>query len=178
MTNYGKRGQDLEKMIEQTNENYKRQGKALVQKIATPVKVLNITPGGRINNAFYDKKSTVDYIGVYDGIPLAFDAKETAIDTRFDLKNVKPHQYTYMKSWHENRGVSFLIIYFSTLDEVYYLPFKKLEKYGEYYTNEWSYEGRKSIPYDEIANKKYQIRQRGLFALDYLAVIDKIKEVE
>ena len=37
--------------------------------------------------AYFDKKSTVDYIGVIQGIPVCFDAKETAVDN-YPLQNI------------------------------------------------------------------------------------------
>ncbi len=60
---------------------------ALINKRPTPVKVLK-SKGGRVLNGFYEAKSTVDYDGVYKGRAIAFEAKSTEKDTRFDLKNI------------------------------------------------------------------------------------------
>ena len=139
---YANRGKTLEKMIEMTNNIYRERGIATVQKIPTPVKVLNVGRNGKLTG-FYEKKSTVDYIGVWKGQAICFDAKETKVETRFDLSNVKDHQYQYMKSWHENEGIAFLIVMFSTLNEAYFLSFKELK----YWKDESE---RESIPYDEF----------------------------
>ncbi|MCK8817670.1 Holliday junction resolvase RecU [Natroniella sulfidigena] len=172
--NYGGRGKVLENMIETSNRQYSFQNRAVIQKIPTPVKVLNINSRtGKITNAFYEQKSTVDYIGTYKGRAIAFDAKETKIETRFDLSNVKKHQYQYLKSWVQNGGVAFLIIYFKTLDEAYYLPFSLLEEYWQGRLQG----GRKSIPYQKIAKKKYKIGSQGLVILDYLEIIDQAFEL-
>ncbi|WP_018249735.1 Holliday junction resolvase RecU [Orenia marismortui] len=169
--NYGGRGQELEEEIELTNKEYLRRGLALVQKIATPVKVLNINDRtGRITNGFYEKKSTVDYIGVYDCIPIAFDAKETKVSTRFDLSNVKEHQYLYLTSWVSNGGIGFLIVQFVTRDETYYLPYEVLDRYWQGMLSG----GRKSIPYDVVAKDKYRIEQgKGMILLDYLGTLKR-----
>ncbi len=168
---YAKRGQVLEEMVEVSNQQYLLQNRALVQKIPTPVKVLNVNSRtGKINNAFYDKKSTVDYIGVFKGRSVAFDAKETNVETRFDLSNVKEHQYRFLSNWNKNGGISFLIINFSSLEESYYLPFTILDDFwkgmlkGE----------RKSIPYQVIAKAEYRIKGKGLILLDYLSIIEKM----
>lgn len=167
---YGGRGQLLEDMIEESNQQYSLQQMGVIQKIPTPVKVLNIdSRTGKIKNGFYEKKSTVDYIGVFKGVPIAFDAKETNIDTRLDLSNVKEHQYYFLKNWVENGGVGFLIIYFTNLNESYYLPFELLD---EYWTKMLA-GGRKSIPYKRIVQDGYQIGSRGLIFLDYLRIVEE-----
>ncbi|AGB41457.1 penicillin-binding protein-related factor A, putative recombinase [Halobacteroides halobius DSM 5150] len=169
--NYANRGQNLENMIETSNQQYSFQQRALIQKIPTPVKVLNINSRtGKITNGFYKKKSTVDYIGVYNGVSIAFDAKETSIKTRFDLSNVKQHQHKYLKQWNDNGGIGFLIIYFNKLDELYYLPFQLLDDYWQGMLQG----GRKSIPYQEIAQKEFLIGSKGLVLVDYLSIVDKI----
>ncbi|GAB6098606.1 Holliday junction resolvase RecU [Halanaerocella petrolearia] len=168
--NYANRGQKLENMIETSNQQYSFQGRALIQKIPTPVKVLDINSRtGKITNGFYKQKSTVDYIGAYKGVAIAFDAKETSVETRFDLSNVKKHQYQYLKDWVANGGIGFLIVYFNSLGEIYYLPFELLDKYWQ----DMRKGGRKSIPYIKIANEEMLINGKGLILVDYLAIVDK-----
>ena len=165
--NYANRGQDLEDMIETSNERYKFEGKALVQKIPEPIRqISDIQQGGRFT-AIYEKKSTVDYIGTYKGYALAFDAKSTKVETRFDLSNVAKHQYEFMKNWHDNGGISFLVVLFKSHGEIYYLPFETLRY--------WQEEAdRKSIPYESF---QYEIEANGLVQVDYLSVVDDL-EVE
>lgn len=174
MNSYANRGMELEELIEQTNKEYFFQQRALIQKVPTPVKVLNINNKGRITNGFYEKKSTVDFIGVFEGKSLAFDAKETTVETRFDLSNVKEHQFYFLDHWQNNGGVSFLIVNFATLDETYYLPFELLDKY-------WvamEVGGRKSIPYDVVAKTEHRIKQgTGYILIDYLSVLEEIINV-
>ena len=87
----GLRGSALEELINRTNEQYREKGLALIQKIPTPITPIKIDKEKRhITLAYFDQKSTVDYIGAVQGIPVCFDAKECASDT-FALQNIHPH---------------------------------------------------------------------------------------
>lgn len=73
----GLRGASLEELINVTNEKYREKKLALVQKIPTPIKPIKIDKETRhITLAYFDQKSTVDYIGIAQGYAVAFDAKE------------------------------------------------------------------------------------------------------
>ena len=145
----GLRGSTLEEMINRTIDKYKEKGLALIQKVPTPITQINIEPSTRhITLAYFDQKSTVDYIGVVQGIPVCFDAKECAVDT-FALQNIHPHQFDFMERFEEQRGIAFLIIYYSHKDLLYYLPFSDLKKF-------WLRKeegGRKSFRFEELDEK-------------------------
>ena len=75
----GLRGSGLEEWINMTNDMYRNKKLALIQKIPTPIKPIEIDKATRhITLAYFDQKSTVDYIGTVQGIPICFDAKEQA----------------------------------------------------------------------------------------------------
>ena len=172
---YANRGQDLENMIELTNQEYVRQGQALVQKIPVPFKQIGPIKNNGQFTACRESKSTVDYLGIYNEVGIAFDAKETKVETRFDLGNVKDHQYTFLSSWVAAGGIGFLIIWFTTQDEKYYLPFEVLD---EYWQNSLK-GGRQSIPYDEIAKPEYRIKQgKQMVLIDYLEVVERVMQNE
>lgn len=145
----GLRGSTLEEMINRTIDKYKEKGLALIQKVPTPITPINIEPSTRhITLAYFDQKSTVDYIGVVQGVPVCFDAKECAVDT-FALQNIHPHQFDFMERFEEQKGIAFLIIYYSHKDLLYYLPFSDLKKF-------WlrKEEGRrKSFRFEELDEK-------------------------
>ena len=83
----GLRGSSLEELINRTNEKYMESGLCLIQKIPTPITPIKIDKETRhITLAYFDQKSTVDYIGAVQGIPVCFDAKECAVET-FSLQN-------------------------------------------------------------------------------------------
>ena len=88
----GLRGSTLEEFINHSNERYSEMGLALMQKIPTPITPVRMDKDHRqITLAYFDKASTVDYIGAVQGIPVCFDAKECNVDT-FPLQNVHEHQ--------------------------------------------------------------------------------------
>ena len=73
----GLRGSSLEEMVNITNEKYREQNLALIQKVPTPITPIKIDKNNRhITLAYFEKKSTVDYMGVVQSIPVCFDAKE------------------------------------------------------------------------------------------------------
>lgn len=125
----GLRGSTLEELINLTNELYREKKLALVQKIPTPITPVKIDKeNGNISLAYFDKDSTVDYIGVVQGVPICFDAKECAVDT-FSLRNIHEHQIRFMEEFEKQQGISFLIIMFSARNEFYYLRFAELKRY-------------------------------------------------
>ena len=78
----GLRGSTLEDFINRTNERYQQQGLALIQNIPTPITPVRMDKDHRqITLAYFEQRSTVDYIGAVQGIPVCFDAKECSMDT-------------------------------------------------------------------------------------------------
>ena len=150
----GLRGSTLEDMVNRTNERYLELGLCLIQKIPTPITPINIEKETRhITLAYFDQKSTVDYIGAVQGIPVCFDAKECAT-TSFALQNIHQHQVNFMESFEEQNGVAFFLIYFTSLDEFYYLPYRNLRVFWD----RAQAGGRKSFRHDEL-DLKYVIKK-------------------
>lgn len=160
------RGMELEVEIEAAIHTYKHNRVALIQKVPTPIKPVKVNyKRGMILQAFFEKKSTVDYIGNYRGQMLAFDAKETSTKN-LPLSNIEDHQFEFMRMNDEMGGISFLIVSFTAEGEIFYLPFQQLEEY-------WILArrgGRKSIPYSDFHS---EIRPRGLIRLDFLPNIEE-----
>lgn len=164
----GLRGSTLEDFINISNEKYMQGNLALIQKIPTPIKPIKIDRSTRhITLAYFDQKSTVDYIGVVQGIPVCFDAKETAVDT-FPLQNIHPHQIRFMQNFEKQNGIAFIIIYYSQRDEFYYVPFIDIMKFLERGQNG----GRKSFTYEEI-DKDYRIKSSKGILVHYLETLQK-----
>ena len=119
----GLRGSTLEELINITNELYREKKLGLVQKIPTPITPVKIDKAsGQISLAYFEKDSTVDYIGVVQGVPICFDAKECALDT-YSLRNIHEHQIAFMEEYEQQNGISFLIIMFAHRNEFYYMRF-------------------------------------------------------
>ena len=111
----GLRGSALEEFVNRTNERYLENGLALIQKIPTPITPVAIDKESRrITLAYFDQKSTVDYIGAVQGIPVCFDAKECHTDT-FPLANIHAHQVEFMERFEGQGGIGRNFITFSFL---------------------------------------------------------------
>ena len=74
----------------------------------------------QITLAYFDQRSTIDYIGAVQGIPVCFDAKECVAET-FPLQNIHEHQVEFMKNFEKQQGVAFVLIYYSSRNILYYM---------------------------------------------------------
>ena len=154
----GLRGSTLEEFINRTNEKYMENGLALIQKVPTPITPINIDKETRhITLAYFDQKSTVDYIGAVQGIPVCFDAKECNTDT-FPLQNIHEHQVVFMENFEKQGGIAFFLISFTNRDEFYY---RRLEKLMEFW-NRAKEGGRKSFRYEELEPEFFLPKSRGV----------------
>lgn len=167
-TSRGLRGSALEDYINHTNERYRSKGLALIQKIPTPITPVRIDKEHRhITLAYFDQRSTVDYIGAIQGIPVCFDAKECATET-FPLQNVHRHQVEFMEEFEKQSGIAFLLILFTNRDELYYMRFSELQKFW----NRMKEGGRKSIRYEELDPEFFFTLKNGCM-VPYLDEIQK-----
>lgn len=163
----GLRGSVLEEYINRTNEKYLKQGLALIQKIPTPITPVRIDKDKRhITLAYFDQRSTVDYIGVVQGIPVCFDAKECNADS-FPLRNIHKHQIGFMEEFEKQDGVSFLIICFSVRNELYYMTLRELREFLKRADGG----GRKSILIDELNPEYFMKLENGCY-VPYLKALE------
>lgn len=162
----GLRGSTLEDLINRTNERYDELGLALIQKIPTPITPVQIDKEHRhITLAYFDQISTVDYIGAIQGIPVCFDAKECSADT-FPLRNIHEHQISFMEKFEKQDGISFLVIYYSKKNLLYYMRFTEIKKFWDRALSG----GRKSIRFEELDPDYFMSWKNGCFVpyLDYI----------
>lgn len=159
----GLRGSTLEEMINRTNEQYRDMKLALIQKVPTPITPMNFDKAtGHITLAYFEKKSTVDYIGAVQGIPVCFDAKECKTDT-FPLANIHEHQVKFMADFEKQQGVSFFLIYFIKENVFYYLTFRKLMEFIKRADNG----GLKRFKFNEL-DEQFIIKAHGNVLVPYL----------
>ena len=164
----GLRGSTLEDFINRSNDSYREKKLALIQKVPTPITPISIDKESRhITLAYFDQKSTVDYIGAVQGIPVCFDAKECAVET-FPLHNIHPHQIAFMREFEEQGGISFIILSDTVKNEVYYLPFDEIDRFW----TRMEEGGRKSFTYEEV-DKSWRIRSCRDIFVHYLEMIQK-----
>lgn len=162
----GLRGSSLEETINFTNEKYRQQGLALLQKVPTPITPVKINQENKtITLAYFERQSTVDYIGAAQGVPVCFDAKETACK-HLPLQNIHQHQIEFMADFRAQRGLAFLLVHFTVLDAYYLLPLEVLEAYWR----SAEQGGRKSIPMEAFL-EKYRIQKTGNGLLHYLEAV-------
>lgn len=163
---YGNRGMTLEEDINLTNDYYKEKNIALIYKKPIPIKVLKVNENKtRIKDGFYEKKSTLDYSGIYKERYIEFDAKETNSRTSFPLSNIHIHQIEHIKNILFYKGIVFLIIRFNIINKTYLLMGDKLI---DFINNN----DRKSIPLDYFKNNCKEIEFKYRPRLDYLKLID------
>ncbi len=164
----GLRGSTLEQMLNYTNERFRECRLALVNKIPTPITPIKINQSTRqITLAYFEEKSTVDYVGVTQGIPICFDAKECASD-RFSLQNIHTHQIQYMTEFEQQGGISFFIIYFKKYEKYYYLTLRE----AHYHVDRMDKGGLKHIKYEEL-DKDYFIPLEHQVYINYLKILQK-----
>ena len=163
----GLRGSALEELINRTNETYSGNQLALIQKIPTPITPINIDKASRhITLAYFDLKSTVDYIGAVQGIPVCFDAKECHTDT-FPLQNIHEHQVDFMARFEQQQGVAFFLIYYTKRDRFYYLSLRELLIFWERMHSG----GRKSFRIEELTPDFFFDMGKGGVLVPYLEKI-------
>ena len=170
----GLRGSTLEDMVNRTNERYAEGGLALIQKIPTPITPIKMDQATRhITLAYFEQKSTVDYIGAVQGSPVCFDAKECAVDT-FSLQNIHEHQVQFMERFEQQGGVAFFLIYYTHKDQLYYLPFADLLKFWRRAKEG----GRKSFRYEELDPRFVLPKKQGILVpyLDMLQLDLELRE--
>ena len=164
----GLRGSTLEDLINRTNEKYLENGLALIQKVPTPITPITIDKeNGHITLAYFDQKSTVDYIGAVQGIPVCFDAKECTKDT-FALQNIHEHQVEFMRQFEKQGGVAFFIIYYTHKEVMYYLPDEMLR----FFWDRAKQGGRKSFRCEEL-NPAYIMHKKSSVFVPYLDMIQQ-----
>jgi len=163
----GLRGSLFEELIDLTNQLYRQKGLALIQKVPTPITPTAVDNKARtITQAYFEKKSTVDFIGAAQGLPLCFDAKETQ-QLNLPLRNIHDHQVEFMEDFRRQGGVAFLLVHFRAKGEMFLLPVEALsdakarEKKG----------ARKSIPYADL-DRSLLVHNRAGFPVHYLEAVN------
>ena len=164
----GLRGSMLEQMLNYTNEKYREEKLALVNKIPTPITPIKIDKESRhITLAYFEEKSTVDYIGLVQGYPICFDAKECASD-RFSLQNIHSHQIQYMTEYEEQGGIAFFLIYFKKHNRFYYLTLRE----AHYYVDRIKEGGQKHIKYEDLDEEFFIPFEHNVY-INYLKILQK-----
>lgn len=161
-----KKGMFLEGIINNTLKYCCDNSIANIHKKPVPIKIVK-TSKGHITSAFFEELSTLDYIGIYKGNYIEFDAKETSSTTSFPLANIATHQYEHLKSILNHGGISFIIIY---MNDMYFL----LD--GNILLNFIKENNKKSIPLKFLIDNAFQLKYNYIKGLNIIEGIDRILE--
>ncbi len=168
MVEHANRGKYLEDWVEQTNQVYMNKNMAVITKIPTPWKVLRsrsrYTNQYKINSAFPEKKSTVDFGGTASTQSICFDVKATTTKTSFPLTNIHKHQIEYLEKVAEQGGKAFLLIHFKDSKRTWVLWVDQLIKFI-------AENVRKSIPLEWFEANCEEVTKGEGVILDYLPII-------
>lgn len=169
MNIYANRGVALEDLIEISNKQYRKKKIAVIHKV--PSKWLPIRNGkGKIISAKIEEKASLDFLGRYKDIPIAFDAKSVTKDDKWYFRNLYEHQYEFLRDWHTGVSLSFILLGFWKTEEFFVLPFEFIDERR----NIWLNGGQASLRLDELRElfPAVRIQSRGI-PLDYLSVLSK-----
>ena len=165
-TSRGLRGSAFEEMINLTNQLYLKRGLAVIQKVPTPITPTEVNNASHtITKAYFEKKSTVDYIGVAGGLALCFDAKETGTKN-LPTRNIHLHQIEFMEAFGRQKGISFILVQFQITKEIFFMPCEAIKAHYDIMQKG----GRKSIPY-EAFDPIYRVEEKDGYPVHYLEAV-------
>lgn len=167
--NTAHRGMNLEEDLNLTNQYYLAKDIAVIHKKPTPIQIVRVDyperASAKIVEAYFRTPSTTDYNGIYKGKYVDFEAKETKTKN-FPFSNISIHQINHLESIQKHGGIAFLIIAFTSLNEVYFLD-------ASYMIEAYKKGNRKSMKYETIKTYGHLIEQGYMPRLHYLKIIDK-----
>lgn len=165
------RGMTLEQDINDSNKYYRDNNIAVIYKKPTPITINKVDYKSRdnavIKEAHFIVPSTTDYNGIYKGMYIDFEAKETRKEY-FPLSNIHSHQIEHLKKIRNCGGIGFIIVRFVLQNETYLLTINELEKFLNENT-------RKSIPRQYFLENGYLIKLSYNPYLDYLKIVENLR---
>ena len=164
---HANRGMNLEEIINDANKYYLENDIAVIYKKPTPIGVIDVNGDKSIiTKAYFKEPSTLDYIGLFKGKYIEFDAKQTLNQTSFPLSNIKNNQINHMRKIINHGGITFLIIQINSDNYIYM---------GEDLLSFIDNSSRRSIPYDLIKTSGYLIKkENSLLIIDYIKTLTSI----
>lgn len=170
---FANRGMTFEAEINQTNQYYLDRNIAVIHKKPTPVQIVKVDYQKRsaavIKEAYFKEASTTDYNGIYNGHYIDFEAKETKNKKSFPLNNFHEHQIIHMENCLNQKGIVFVLLFFSSNKEYYLVPSELVISYWK----KQNQNGRKSIPLKDIKEHGYEIVPGYAPRIPYLQILDQ-----
>lgn len=113
-------GMAFESDISKCCDYYRSKGIADIYKRPTPIKVVKMSKAkpGMIEEAYFEAKSTTDYVGIYKGKYIDFECKETIHDS-VPYHMIREQQYEHLAFIDSLGGIGFFLVSFKSYQEVY-----------------------------------------------------------
>ncbi len=113
-------GMAFESDVTKSCDFYREKGLADIYKRPTPIKVVKMskTKNGMIEEAYFEEKSTTDYVGIYKGRYIDFECKETIHD-EIPYHMIREQQYRHLENIMRLGGIGFFLVSFKRAQEVY-----------------------------------------------------------
>jgi len=163
------RGRVLEQLVEIANRQYRARGVAVVHKVPTewlPIRDRQ----GNVVSAKVTQKATVDFVGIYRCMAIAFDAKETA-GHRIRWDRVEPHQAEFLDDWERAGGLAFILVEFTSTRQYFVIPWSRWRAGWE----RSKHNGPASVSLAELEKvPEYIVKGTMRAALDYLEAVDRL----
>ena len=167
---HSNRGMNLENDLNDSNNYYLVNDIAVIYKKPTPITINKVDYKSRVDavikEAHFKIPSTTDYNGIYKGMYIDFEAKETKCTTSFPLNNIHNHQIEHLKTIHKHGGIGFIIVRFTKLNKTYLLFIEDLINFLD--NNQ-----RVSIPINYFDKFAHIIKEGLNPRLDYLKILNK-----
>lgn len=162
------RGMNFEHAVNCSLKHYEEQNIALMIKRSTPIHIVKVDykNNARITDAYFEKESTTDYNGVYQGKYIDFECKETKSKTSLSFNNISKHQILHLEKVLMHGGLAFFLIHFVYFDEVYLLK-------AEHIISIYQAKTKKSISYKEVKDLGVLVEQGFIPRLKLIDAIDK-----
>lgn len=167
---HSNRGMNLEQDLNDSNNYYLVNDIAVIYKKPTPITINKVDYKSRVDavikEAHFKIPSTTDYNGIYKGMYIDFEAKETKSTTSFPLNNIHNHQIEHLKKIYKHDGIGFIIVRFTKLNKTYLLFIEDLINFLNTYE-------RVSIPISYFDEFGHIIKEGLNPRLDYLKILDQ-----
>ena len=189
MSTFANRGLSFESLIEYANSRYRNKSIAVIEKQHT--KFIPIRDRrGKIVSCKVEEKATVDFMGRFGQVPVAFEAKHSS-NNRIALDRIQEHQGDFLTDWTidkvsgSKQGIGFVLVSFK-FDDFYLVPWeywraaqkaaktKKPQKVAfSPMKTEWQTTGKASINKDELPDE-WRVGLNNSNLLDYLGTVIKL----
>ncbi len=113
-------GMQFEDDVSKSCDFFREKELADIYKRPTPIKVVKMskTKKGMIEEAYFQEKSTTDYVGIYKGKYIDFECKETIHDS-VPYHMIREQQFRHLALIEKLGGIGFFLVSFKTAQEVY-----------------------------------------------------------